>query len=269
MRNAVAIDFDGTLCENKFPEIGKANEAVIAAAKQRKSDGWGLILYTCRVGQRLEEAVNWCKERGLEFDAINESLPDWIEVFGGRPIKPAATEYWDDRSINPALFEINRKFFEKNSLLGARCVCKGYLKKVNDGAFIQRIPPEQAEDKEEHFILHSNELDEMVTAKQAPFGDCGVREVPDECESSCCGEHELLKRYYERKERNFAGVIVGRKKVVVTGWLTVDTCYGYNYHEYHRIGKDPEEVIDCAVVYFSEGRKRYVPLEDITILKGR
>ena len=267
MRDAIAIDFDGTLCENKYPEIGRPIIPTIEAAKRRQAEGCGLILWTCREGELLDKAISWCHENGLDFDAVNESLPEWIEMYGNDPRKPGASEYWDDRSINPVTLKMIESFDSRRSLLGERCICKGYLKKVKDGAFIQRIPPEQAEDKEEHFILHSNELDEKVTTKKVPFGDWGVRESLDECESSCCGEHELLKRYYERTEHSFAGVIVGRKKVVITGWLTVDTYSGYNGHEYHRIGKDPEEVIDCAVVYFSEGRKRYVPLEDITILK--
>lgn len=264
MKNAIAIYFDGTLCENKYPEIGRPRTAVIEAAKKKQSEGCGLILWTCREGELLEEAISWCHENGLEFDAINESLPEWKEMFGNDPRKPGATEYWDDRSVNPASIEKVTEFMERHSLLGARCVCKGYLKKVDDGAFIQRIPPEQAEDKEEHFILHSNAIDSKAAEKSNPFDYSASK--PEYEESSCCGEHELLKTYFERKEQNFAGVIVGKKKVTVTGWLTVDTYYRYNGSEYRRIEKEANEVIDCAVVYFSEGRKRYVPLEYITIL---
>lgn len=94
MRDAIAIDFDGCLCVNAYPGIGDPNWAVIAKAKERQAAGAGLILWTCREGQLLQDAVAACQSWGLTFDSINESLPDWIEAFGTRPRKVGATEYW-------------------------------------------------------------------------------------------------------------------------------------------------------------------------------
>ena len=99
MRDAIAIDFDGCLCVNAYPDIGAPNWAVIAKAKERQAAGAGLILWTCRDGPLLRAAVQACREWGLTFDAINESLPDWIEAFGTRPREVGATEYWDDRAV--------------------------------------------------------------------------------------------------------------------------------------------------------------------------
>ncbi len=99
MRDAIAIDFDGCLCVNAYPGIGAPNWAVIAKAKERQATGAGLILWTCREGKLLEEAVAACAGWGIRFDALNESLPDWIEAFGTRPRKVGATEYWDDRAV--------------------------------------------------------------------------------------------------------------------------------------------------------------------------
>ncbi|WP_251319637.1 hypothetical protein [Flintibacter muris] len=99
MRDAIAIDFDGCLCVNAYPGIGAPNWAVIAKAKERQTAGAGLILWTCREGTLLQAAVDACKGWGLTFDAINESLPDWIEAYGTRPRKVGATEYWDDRAV--------------------------------------------------------------------------------------------------------------------------------------------------------------------------
>ena len=109
MRKAIAIDFDGCLCGEAYPKIGEPNWDVIELAKQEQSSGAGLILWTCREGKPLEDAVNACKHWGLTFDAVNESLPDWIEVFGSRPRKVGASEYWDDKAVRmPAVEEKER-----------------------------------------------------------------------------------------------------------------------------------------------------------------
>ena len=99
MRKAIAIDFDGCICTDAFPFIGKPNWPVIELAKREQENGAGLILWTCREGPLLQMAVEACRRWGLEFDAINESLPDWIEEFGNRPRKVGASEYWADRAV--------------------------------------------------------------------------------------------------------------------------------------------------------------------------
>ena len=99
MRKAIAIDFDGCLCTEAFPEIGEPNWPVIQRAKQEQKAGAGLILWTVREGQLLQDALDACKRWGLAFDAVNESLPDWIAAYGNRPRKVGASEYWDDRAI--------------------------------------------------------------------------------------------------------------------------------------------------------------------------
>ena len=58
-----------------------------------------LILWTCRVGERLEEAVAACAEWGLVFDAVNDNLPERIATYGANPRKVNADEYWDDRAV--------------------------------------------------------------------------------------------------------------------------------------------------------------------------
>lgn len=100
MRKAIAIDFDGCLCTNAYPEIGEPNWTVIYRAKAEQRAGAGLILWTCREGQLLLNAIAACEGWGLIFDSVNESLPDWIEEFGTRPRKIGATEYWDDKAVN-------------------------------------------------------------------------------------------------------------------------------------------------------------------------
>lgn len=65
----IAVDFDGTLCENKWPEIGKPHTDVIEYVKKRKNAGDKLILWTNRVEDKLDAAVQWCREQGIVFDA--------------------------------------------------------------------------------------------------------------------------------------------------------------------------------------------------------
>lgn len=108
-----AIDFDGTLCESAFSEIGSPNLALIEHLKRRKQ-GNKLILWTCRVGDRLQEAVEWCKKYGLEFDAVNENLPEMIEQWGGESRKVFADVYIDDKSVNKPKYCIPYKEDKEN-----------------------------------------------------------------------------------------------------------------------------------------------------------
>ena len=99
MRKAIAIDFDGCLCEWAWPEIGAPNMEVISAAIKEKENGAALILWTCRVGERLGEAVAWCERLGLTFDAVNANLPERIAAYQNDCRKVNADEYWDDKAV--------------------------------------------------------------------------------------------------------------------------------------------------------------------------
>lgn len=97
-----AIDFDGTLNTYNFPYAGEPIKENIAFVKKLREDGNKVILWTCRTGESLDYAVKWCTEQGLEFDAINENLPEVLELFGridSRKIK--ADYYMDDLAFNP------------------------------------------------------------------------------------------------------------------------------------------------------------------------
>lgn len=99
MRKAIAVDFDGTLFESRWPEIGDPIWPVIERAKAEQAAGAGIILWTCREGDHLEQAVAACRRVGLIPDTVNESLPDWVEAWGTSPRKVGATEYWDDKAV--------------------------------------------------------------------------------------------------------------------------------------------------------------------------
>jgi hydroxymethylpyrimidine pyrophosphatase-like HAD family hydrolase len=96
----IACDFDGTLCKNRFPLIGDPNNEVIENIKLEKATGSKIILWTCRTGKDLSEAIEWCKSKhGLIFDAVNENLQENIDLFGGDTRKIFADEYWDDKAV--------------------------------------------------------------------------------------------------------------------------------------------------------------------------
>lgn len=97
----VAVDFDGTLCANRYPLIGIPNDPLILALISQQGLGDKIILWTCRSGRFLDEAVEWCRERGLIFDAVNDNVPEAIAEFGGNSRKIYADYYIDDKGWPP------------------------------------------------------------------------------------------------------------------------------------------------------------------------
>lgn len=98
-RKVIAIDFDGCLCTNAWPKVGAPCWETIKKALIEQANGAALILWTCREGELLSDAVSAAADWGLYFNAVNESLPEWIEQWGSDPRKIGATEYWDDKAI--------------------------------------------------------------------------------------------------------------------------------------------------------------------------
>ena len=72
----IAVDFDGTIVEHKYPAIGKEIPFAIDTLKMLQKDRHRLILWSVREGKLLDEAVQWCKERGVEFYAVNRDYPE-------------------------------------------------------------------------------------------------------------------------------------------------------------------------------------------------
>lgn len=96
-----AVDFDGTLSLGRWPELGEPNLPLIRFLKNEQDAGARLILYTCRSGPMLDEAVRYCAALGLEFDAVNDNLPEMIALYGNNCRKISADIYIDDHAINP------------------------------------------------------------------------------------------------------------------------------------------------------------------------
>lgn len=97
----IAVDFDGTLCENNYPQIGEPNKELIGKLVHSRTNGNKIILWTCREEELLEDALNWCKEQGLEFDAINDNIDEIKQMYKHNSRKITADIYVDDKSVNP------------------------------------------------------------------------------------------------------------------------------------------------------------------------
>ena len=72
----IAIDFDGTLVEHKYPEIGREIPFAFETLRRLQQDRHRLILWTVREGRLLDEALAFCRERGIEFYAVNRDYPE-------------------------------------------------------------------------------------------------------------------------------------------------------------------------------------------------
>ena len=94
----IAVDFDGTIVEYKYPEIGKEKPFAIQCLKQLQQEGNKLILWTSREDKLLEEAVAFCHERGLDFYAVNSNQPVGA-LFKHASSKVIADVYIDDRNL--------------------------------------------------------------------------------------------------------------------------------------------------------------------------
>lgn len=69
----IAVDFDGTIVEHAYPEIGRPIPFAIETLLQLQNDGHRLIMWTVRRGRLLQEAVDYCAGHGLYFFAENEN----------------------------------------------------------------------------------------------------------------------------------------------------------------------------------------------------
>ena len=69
----------------------------------QKKSGNKLILWTCRADEALEKAVSWCRDHQLEFDAINDNLPEVIEMYGNNSRKITCDYYIDDKAVLPEM----------------------------------------------------------------------------------------------------------------------------------------------------------------------
>ena len=94
----IAVDFDGTLCESEWPNIGMAKRDMIDALLELQERGAVIILWTCREGKLLDQAVEWLAKQGLKPDYINDNAEYLVKKWGSNTRKVGADYYIDDRS---------------------------------------------------------------------------------------------------------------------------------------------------------------------------
>jgi len=101
-RLTIAVDFDGTIVEDAYPGIGKPRIFAFETLRKLTEDGHRLILWTYRHGDRLDQAVEFCKKNGIEFYAVNKSFPEeQFDYSTSRKIH--ADLFIDDRNIGGVL----------------------------------------------------------------------------------------------------------------------------------------------------------------------
>lgn len=95
----IAVDFDGTIVEDRYPKIGPEVMFATDTLRMLMEAHHQLILWTVREGELLKEAVDWCHERGVDFYAINSDYPEeqQSDKYFSRKIK--ADYFIDDRNI--------------------------------------------------------------------------------------------------------------------------------------------------------------------------
>jgi len=103
------VDFDGTIVEHRYPDIGRTRPLAFQTLKALQAKGHLLILWTYRKARELDEAVKFCHKHGVEFYAVNKNYPE--EVWGEMESrKILADVYIDDRNLGgiPSWGEIFR-----------------------------------------------------------------------------------------------------------------------------------------------------------------
>lgn len=106
----ICIDFDGTIVESRFPEIGPVMTNAFEVMKELQSNGYKLILFTCRCDgntienrSHLQEAIKFCSDNGVDFHSVNSNRLEDVEGFGVLTVperhKPYADIYIDDKNL--------------------------------------------------------------------------------------------------------------------------------------------------------------------------
>ena len=133
----LAVDFDGTIVRHRYPDIGEEIPFAVNTLKMLIQDRHRLILWTVREGELLDDAIEWCRERGIEFYAINRDFPEEDITRNENFTRKLKVDMWiDDRNVGGlpdwgTIYRIinERKSFEE--ILTEELDPIGHAKKVN------------------------------------------------------------------------------------------------------------------------------------------
>jgi len=95
----IAIDFDNTICRSTYPVIEGLQPYAKEVINKLYDEGHYIILWTCRAGIELENALNFLLLNGIPFHRINDHHPDMVELYGGNSRKVYADVYIDDKQV--------------------------------------------------------------------------------------------------------------------------------------------------------------------------
>ena len=113
----IAIDFDGTIVDDKYPEIGDLLPNAAETIQQLKKDGHFIIIWTCRAKKPLTDAVDFLHRHNIPFDSVNSHEPKNILTYGLGAVKVYADVYIDNNQVGelPDWFEIYEFINPKNT----------------------------------------------------------------------------------------------------------------------------------------------------------
>lgn len=136
----IAVDFDGTIVEHKYPEIGKTMLFAFETLRELQKRQHELILWTYRAGKELDEAVAFCEKNGIVFYAVNKNFPE--EEFDEATIsrKINADVFIDDRNVGgfPGWSKI-WEMLNQNDLLDSKQEIKFVQNQMGGSSFLQRL----------------------------------------------------------------------------------------------------------------------------------
>lgn len=142
-----------------------------------------------------------------------------------------------------------------NEWMFQKVKCQAYMKKINDGRCIIRLNPKETKDGSMCYLYSD------TNRKNASGTDIWTKEVED-----YDGSLDFLKTYYEYREKEFVGIVVGMKMIVLSAYLYVDTACD-PYQEYTYVGKQIHEQRKCALVYYGCNKSRLVPMDCLEIME--
>ena len=138
----IAVDFDGTIVEHRYPNIGRERPFATETLKKLNEDGHKLILWTVREGRLLEEAVAFCRERGVEFYAVNRDYPEEEKHRNEHYSRKLKADVWiDDRNVGglPDWGTIYEMITYKRTYEDVLLESEGTMDNLPKKSFLQRL----------------------------------------------------------------------------------------------------------------------------------